>query len=187
MWRDPSFEFEFARPPLAWRLCTLPGCLLLGIAMIGLGWVWHEQAETAQALDTLQQRVSRLTQQTSPGRVQAVQVAPAVPTPVVRLSAEQQKEARKMAKLLTVRWFDLLQALEARQVEQVALLQLTPDADRGQFVLTGEAKDYQSLLRYVGSLQQAAALHAVHLHKHQVNEAHPQRPVSFEVQGGWQP
>ena len=92
-----------------------------------------------------------------------------------------------MAGLLTIRWFDLLQVLETRQVDHIALLQLMPDAGRGQFVLTGEAQNYQTLLQYVGSLQQASALHDVHLQKHQVNEAQPQRPVAFEVQGAWQP
>lgn len=193
MWRNPAFVFEFARPPFAWQRLTVAGCLLLALAGVWLADLWQAQAASVQAVERLQQQIAQMTQQPpqavlkQPSQTVLMQKQTQAGQQTTGLSDAQKKEAEKMAKLLTIRWFDLLEVLEARQVDHIALLQLTPDAGRGQFVLTGEAQNYQTLLQYVGSLQQASALHDVHLQKHQVNEAHPQRPVAFEVQGAWQP
>ncbi|MDP8568190.1 hypothetical protein [Methylophilus aquaticus] len=189
MWRNSLFAFEFAQPPFAWRRLTAIGLLLLMLACFSLACVWQVQATREHAVNTLQQQVAQLMQQQSAtqGRHPILAKHTEAKQQKASLTEAQKQEARKMASLLTIRWFDLLQVLEARQTRQVSLLQLVPDAGRGYFVLTGEAENYQTLLQYVGSLQQAAALREVHLQKHQVNEAHPQRPVVFEVQGGWQP
>lgn len=183
---NPDYQFEFARPAYAWYKLRWPGCLLLAV-LSGLVIMQYLDLtrQTAQRDLLAGQKASMLH-----SRQEKPSPSPAPPVfrqAVAVLSDPQQKAAERVLQQLNVRWFDLLQALESHQVKEIALLQLLPDARRGQFVLSGEAKNYQALLQYVAHLQQSPALQQVHLQKHQVNESHMQRPVSFEIQGGWQP
>lgn len=189
MWPNPDYQLAFSKPVLAWQLWRWPGAVLVSVLALLVIVKYLDMAGTEAQLQQLAQRQLQLTTQRM--RIATTAHPPAVKAearPVVRnLSLPQQKAAEGMLQQLNVHWFDLLQALESRQVPEIALLQLLPDAHRGQFVLSGEAKSYQDLLKYVSQLQAVATLRQVHLQKHQVNESHPQRPVSFEIQGGWQP
>ena len=189
MWPNADYQIEFAKPAFAWRALRWPGVVLVLLLAIAVGIAYAALTEQTLQLQTLAQRQQQLlarrgTEHPAPAQT-SMQRLPA--KPAVKLSQPEQKAAEKIVQQLNVRWFDLLQALEAKQVPEVTLLQLLPDANRGQFVLSGEAKNYQALLKYVSQLQTVTVLDQVHLQKHQVNESHPQRPVSFEIQGGWQP
>jgi Tfp pilus assembly protein PilN len=189
MWPNPNYQLEFARPAFAWQALRWPGGLLVVVLGVFVAIKYAALDETEAQLQRLTQRQQQLMQQrASVTTAEHQSVTKVVAKQAVAvLSQPQQKAAEKVVQQLNVRWFDLLQALESRQVAEVALLQLLPDANRGQFVLSGEAKSYQDLLKYVSQLQAVPTLSQVHLQKHQVNESHPQRPVSFEIQGGWQP
>lgn len=213
MWPDPNYHFEFAQPAFAWQKLRWPGVLLSALCAVLVGTAWQADDEVeAQLQDVeqgIEQRLAQRKQQLLQARAAASQsqaTVAAQTTPAstpqqlarnahaaaqkkaaIALTQAQQKQAQTVTQQLNIRWFDLLQALESRQIKDIALLQLLPDATLGQFTLSGEAKDYTTLLKYVGQLQQAAVLTQVHLQKHQVIETHPQRPVSFEIQGGWQP
>jgi GTP cyclohydrolase III len=205
MWPNPNYHFEFAQPAFAWQKVRWPGVLLLVVCALLVLTAWHADDDVSAQLLAMEQRKAELIQaNNAASQLQKTIVAQAPParTPeeakqnarataqkkaAIALTQAQEKEAETITQQLNIRWFDLLQALESRQIKDVALLQLLPDAARGQFTLSGEAKDYNTLLRYVGHLQEEAVLTQVHLQKHQVIETHPQRPVSFEIQGGWQP
>jgi hypothetical protein len=213
MWPDPNYQFEFARPGFAWHKLRWPGVLLSVLCAVLVGTAWYADDEVDAQLQATEQRITQriaqreaqlLQVRAAASQSQATGVAHSTPAntaeqmtrnahaaaqkrAAIALTQAQQKEAETVTQQLNIRWFDLLQALESRQIKDIALLQLLPDATRGQFTLSGEAKDYTTLLKYVGHLQQAAALTQVHLQKHQVIETHAQRPVSFEIQGGWQP
>jgi uncharacterized protein YjaG (DUF416 family) len=213
MWPDPNYDFEFSQPAFAWQKLRWPGILLSVLCTVLVCTAWHADDEVDAQLQATAQHIAQRHEQRQAQLVQARAAASqsqatvmAHSTPAntpeqlmrnahaaaqkkaaIALTQAQQKEAQTVTQQLNIRWFDLLQALESRQIKDIALLQLLPDATRGQFTLSGEAKDYTTLLKYVGHLQQAAVLTQVHLQKHQVIETHPQRPVSFEIQGGWQP
>lgn len=188
MWPDPDYQLDFSRPAFAWRRLRWPGGLImLGLAAlvaVEYNRVIEQQSQLQVFMERQQQLVALRANQAKPAPAPLPVIAR---QPAIKLSQPQQKAAEKIVQQLNVRWFDLLQALESQQVPEIALLQLLPDANRGQFVLSGEAKNYQALLKYVSQLQAVGVLDQVHLQKHQVNESHPQRPVSFEIQGGWQP
>lgn len=210
MWPNPNYYFEFAQPAFAWQKVRWPGVLLLGVCALLVLTAWHADDDVNAQLQSMEQRKAELVQANlvqaneaaSQLQKKVVVQAPPAKTPeeakqnaqaaaqkraAIALTQAQEKEAETITQQLNIRWFDLLQALESRQIKDIALLQLLPDAARGQFTLSGEAKDYNTLLKYVGHLQEEAVLTQVHLQKHQVIETHPQRPVSFEIQGGWQP
>lgn len=189
MWPNADYQFEFSNPAFAWRTLRWPGMTLVLLLATVVTMEYTVLTEQTLQVQTLVQRQQQLLSQRVPEHPVAasasIQQAPV--KPAIKLSQPEQKAAEKIVQQLNVRWFDLLQALEDKQVPEIALLQLLPDASRGQFVLSGEAKNYQSLLKYVSQLQTVTSLEQVHLQKHQVNESHPQRPVNFEIQGGWQP
>jgi uncharacterized protein YjaG (DUF416 family) len=209
MWPDPNYHFEFSQPAFAWQKLRWPGILLSVLCTVLVCTAWHADDEVDEQLQGIEQRIAQREAHLLQARAAASQsqqpvVAHSTPASTaeqltrnahaaaqkkaaIALTQAQQKQAESVTQQLNIRWFDLLQALESRQIKDIALLQLLPDATRGQFTLSGEAKDYTTLLKYVGHLQQAAVLTQVHLQKHQVIETHPQRPVSFEIQGGWQP
>lgn len=188
MWPNPDYQLEFSRPAFAWRKWRWPGALIVMALSVLVLVEYTEFVAHESQLQTLVQRRQQMVALHASEASSASTSSPAtVKQAVVKLSQPEQKAAEKIVQQLNVRWFDLLEALESQQVAEIALLQLLPDANRGQFVLSGEAKNYQALLQYVSHLQALPALNQVHLQKHQVNESHPQRPVSFEIQGGWQP
>ncbi|MGP1717464.1 MAG: PilN domain-containing protein [Methylophilus sp.] len=205
MWPNPNYHFEFSQAPFAWQKVRWPGLLLLVVCIVLVLTAWQTDDDANAQLLAMAQRKAQLVQANdAASQLQKIVVTPVAPArnpeeakqhahaaaqkkAAVALTQAQEKEAETITQQLNIRWFDLLQALEARQIRDIALLQLLPDATRGQFTLSGEAKDYNTLLKYVGHLQEATVLTQVHLQKHQVIETHPQRPVSFEIQGGWQP
>ncbi|MGQ2966562.1 PilN domain-containing protein [Methylophilus sp.] len=209
MWPDPNYHFEFSQPAFAWQKLRWPGVLLSVLCAVLVCTAWQADDEVDAQLQVMEQRIAQrkaqllqaraaasqsqktvvahITSASTPEQVMRNAHAAAQKKAAIALTQAQQKEAETVTQQLNIRWFDLLQALESRQIKDIALLQLLPDATRGQFTLSGEAKDYTTLLKYVGQLQQTAVLTQVHLQKHQVIETHPQRPVSFEIQGGWQP
>lgn len=205
MWPNPDYHFEFAQPAFSWQKVRWPGVLLLVVCAVLVLTAWHVDDDVSAQLLAMQQRKAQLMQANDAAsqlKKTSVTQAPSARTPeeakqnahaaaqkkaAIALTQAQEKEAETIIRQLNIRWFDLLQVLESRQIKDIALLQLLPDATRGQFTLSGEAKDYNTLLKYVGHLQEETVLTQVHLQKHQVIETHPQRPVSFEIQGGWQP
>jgi uncharacterized protein YjaG (DUF416 family) len=209
MWPDPNYHFEFSQPAFAWQKLRWPGILLSVLCTVLVCTAWHADDEVDEQLQDIAPRIAQRkahllqvraaasqaqqpvvahsTTASTPEQLTRNAHAAAQKKAAIALTQAQQKEAQTVTQQLNIRWFDLLQALESRQIKDIALLQLLPDATRGQFTLSGEAKDYTTLLKYVGHLQQATVLTQVHLQKHQVIETHPQRPVSFEIQGGWQP
>lgn len=180
--RPRHYLFEFARPISAYPVVTLSGVVLL---LLAVGWAvfeWRSAEVQRQHLQQLELQIAQLTPvHDKPVTVSTVK---ALPKPVVSALQTQVNAATVQ---LQTHWFSLLAALEQAQNRDIALLQLLPDAPRARFSLTGEAKNYQALLKYVSALQATSTLAYVHLQKHQVNETHPQQPVQFEIEGAWQP
>lgn len=103
------------------------------------------------------------------------------PTPI----EEELRRAEQLIGRLSLPWAHLFGALEKAHTEDVALLTLQPDAQRKSLQITGEAKTYPDVLAYVGRLKNQALLESVHLVSTEVQENHPQRPVSFAVSAHW--
>lgn len=186
---NPDYQIDFARPLLAWTLLRWPGVVIVLVLLILTMKLHVDNTNQYEAIETLKQRQQTLAQQrVQKKKNQTALVEQGRSTQKIHvMQVSEQQSAKEMIRQVNLRWFELLGALESSQVPEIALLQLTPDPNRGVFLLSGEAKSYTDLLVYVGYLQGLPVLHQVHLQKHQVNESHPQRPVSFEIEGGWQP
>lgn len=180
---DQRWHFDFASPERRFCRITPAGALLLILLAL---WLWHSWHGLRLAQQHAQQLQAQLASVQMP--IRTPRVAKAAIKPVASAQDSQlQAEVRQASQQLNVQWFRLLSALERPQTAEVALLQVTPDLQHAQLILSGEAKHYHALLIYLARLQAEQDLHHVYLQKHQVNESHPQQPVSFEIHGEWRP
>jgi hypothetical protein len=77
------------------------------------------------------------------------------------------------------------EAVVAAATGEVALLQMQPEAQQRTLRLTAEAKNRESMLRYVRRLGETRVLSGVHLVNHQVQIEDPSRPIQFGVQAAF--
>lgn len=111
---------------------------------------------------------------------------PVVHEEIRPLSASELKTVRQTVADLSTPWGQLLSGLEAVKMQQVALLLLEPNIKKQQVELTGQAKDIQSLLRYVESVSALPMLTNVYLKNHMIELNDPDRAVNFTVIANWQ-
>jgi type IV pilus assembly PilN-like protein len=158
------------------RRARWPALALLAIALAFAG----DLLRTYQSLDReLSAKEVRLA---GAGVAGPTRARPAVTTPI---SAEEYEFARATVRRLSTPWANLFQALETAHSDRVALLAVEPDAESGTVNLSGEAKDYLSVLSYVTTLEDQKELKRVHLARHELKQGTRDRPVSFTVTAAW--
>lgn len=155
----------------------LIGLVLLGFLFVLVSYAeyTHKEAE----LLSVQQELTALKQ---------AQQAKQEPRKL-SLTAEEKTRQQEIAlalQRLALPWDGLFRAVEAPSNEQVILLELQPDVDHSQVVLSGEAMSFDALGRYVEELQKQEVLRNVHLISHQVQLQSPVRPIRFVVRADWQ-
>jgi Tfp pilus assembly protein PilN len=147
----------------------------LAAAGAGVFWstAWSAQATQARTLADMEQRDAEQASKAS--------------RPVA-LSASEQARKRAIQRVsasLQTPWSDLLAALETAPRDNVALLAIEPSVARQQVRLTAEARDPESMIDYLTSLQADARLSQVVLVSHQVQAQAPGKPVRFTLQAAW--
>jgi len=166
--RTARLELDYLAAP---RRMPWPGIALLTASLALGGYLGERYRDGREALVRLEAQTGLLSPERGPVRA----------LPRERLEAET-KAAEAVVRELTVPWGTLIGTLEAASTRQVALLQLQPDADQRRLRLTAEARDRDSMFRYVERLEAAPALAEVHLVSHQVQNDDPQRPIQFSLQ-----
>jgi Tfp pilus assembly protein PilN len=111
--------------------------------------------------------------------------APAAATARGRTVEMEISEAEEVARQLATPWQKLFQSLERASSEEVALLSVQPDAQRGSVSIVGEAKEYGDVLTFARRLNQQAPLGDAHLVGTEIREADPQRPMVFTIAARW--
>ena len=109
-----------------------------------------------------------------PGRL-AVRATP-------RQLEEEAKSVDAVLRQLALPWGTIIETVEATTTNDVAILQLQPDAPQRQLRLGAEARTQQAMLDYLRRLGAAEALADVHVVSHQVQMEDPNRPIQFTVQ-----
>jgi hypothetical protein len=100
------------------------------------------------------------------------------------IDARAAKAASKVARDLEVPWADMLGALEAIQVKDVALLGVEPSSTRHTIRITAEAKSLPPMLDYLEALR-GDTFSQVVLTSHQDEPQTPGNPIRFVVQAQW--
>lgn len=108
------------------------------------------------------------------------------PRPVSREKLDEQiKNVELVVRQLALPWASLIHTLEDAATNDVAILQLQPDAQQRLLRVTAEARHQDAMFEYLRQLANAKALLHVHLVSHQVQFDDPQRPIQFSVQASF--
>ncbi len=97
----------------------------------------------------------------------------------------EMKEANAVTERIGLPWESLFEAIESTPGDDVALLDLKPDVQKGTVRISAEAKSLESQLDYVSALQQNPLFRDVSLLSHQIHDQDPQNPVRFVLLAGW--
>lgn len=153
-----------ARPP------RLVGLLVLAVAIATAGALVERYRETRVALERIDASQGLL------GTERAPRVIPR------EKLQEEAKGAETVLRQLALPWSAIIGTVENAANEDVAILQMQPDAEQRQLRLVAVARTQEAMLEYVRTLAAAEALAEPHVVNHQVRVDEPGRPVQFTVQ-----
>jgi hypothetical protein len=128
-------------------------------------------------------RVELATQLATQGVIKADRPAPQK-IPKQRLD-EQVKEVENVMRQLTLPWGELIETVEKAGSNDIAILQLQPEAQQRVLRITAEARTQDAMVDYLKRLADARGFAYVHLLSHQVQQEDPQRPVQFAAQASF--
>lgn len=95
---------------------------------------------------------------------------------------EEMKTAEMVIRQLALPWNTIIETMEGAASDDVALLQMQPDALQRQLLLAAEARNQEAMIEYLHRLTAAKTLADVHVASHRVQMEDPQRPIRFTVQ-----
>jgi Tfp pilus assembly protein PilN len=154
----------------------LAGALMLGVAIVALaltGTYFYRLNTQIAAYESgveraKEKRAQRSTQRSS-GEL-----------------AQEVKNANDVLRRLSVPWEPLFQAVESSGDPNITLLAIEPDIEKQQVKISGEAKNYNALMKYITHLQGQPVFGSVYLQNHDVQQQDPDKPVRFSLQAAWQ-
>jgi Tfp pilus assembly protein PilN len=160
---------------LSWLGCVI---LLAGLAIATFTWqsflvVLDDQSIIERQLLTLKNS-------------QQIPIESKITDLSAQVNPEQLHAMALTTQELEMPWNDLFYAFEQASMEDIALLGLQPESKKQQVIISGEAKNYPSLLAYIDRLTSQPILTEVYLQKHAVNETDTNKPVRFSIFAHWQ-
>lgn len=105
--------------------------------------------------------------------------------PVSEQTQRELEAAQRLLQELVLPWDRLFRSIEAAVDRTTALLAIEPDANRRAVRITGEARDYHSLLQFIVRLEQTQGLTSIHPLSHQIREDVAERPFVFTLTANW--
>jgi len=100
--------------------------------------------------------------------------------------AQEVNNANAVLRQMSVPWNALFEAVESSAERKVTLLALEPDVEKQQVKITGETKDYKSLMNYLTKMQEYPIFGNVYLQNHHIQLQEPDQPVRFTLLATWQ-
>jgi hypothetical protein len=95
------------------------------------------------------------------------------------------KQANLVVRQLGLPLNALFNAVDSSGRQDIALLSLEPDLQRGAVKIGGEAKDFETLLNYVKELSRRAVFGSVMLQNHEIQRDIAEKPVRFTLIAYW--
>lgn len=99
--------------------------------------------------------------------------------------AVETNQAKAIILELNLPWRELFEAIESYQKNDVAVLAIEPDAQKGLVRVNAEAKSLDNMITYLAYLQKLPLFRNIELVNHQIQEQDPQQPVRFMLQATW--
>ncbi len=162
-----------------WISVILLGFSLMMFVQMGVVYFKHQQA-----LTELQEKFAR--KQMTRVQKDHASIQHKMPVSEIKLSITQKKQINETISELVVDWDSLFQTIENTLLEEIAILEISPNSKKKLIVIRGEAKTLKAVFAYIKSLDDTANLSKVYLQTHSVDEANVSKPVSFTVSAEWQ-
>ena len=137
-------------------------------------------ADAGLQLIGLRDDVAALQQRGSP-RPARVVAAEALPEATQRELAD----ARRLLEELALPWEALFRSIEGAVDRDTALLSIEPDSGRRAIQISGEARNYLAVLRFMDRLEKGQTLARVHLLSHEIRQEDADRPTLFTLAASW--
>jgi len=173
-----KLDLDFVQPspflPTSYSWLGL-GVFLVGVVLAFFTWQHYQTRLIVHTEIVL--KLNRLNDQ--------IHIAPPVDSTSADISPETKTQIEATVATLTTPWNALLVAIEKSDIKDVALLSLEPSSKKQQVLLSGEAKNLQSVMNYINRLEEQSMLAQVYLQKHSVDEANTSRPVRFTLVAQW--
>lgn len=166
-----DFEFLRHKAPPRWA-----AWLLLLVALAFAGDLARSYRTLQAEIQAKEVKLARLDEGADPHLVRVSAKPP---------STEELAIAADTIRRLATPWNSLFRALEGARTKGVSLLSVAPDADAGNVIITGSARDYAATLSYVSALSDQPPLKRVRLLKYETSPADPRHPLSFTVSATW--
>ena len=153
--------------------------LAIGLAgMIAVMWYYRELSREISSQEMLVSRLQEKEKSRSAPPVTEIRGAEQI--------ARETKQANTVILALSLPWKELFEAFEASRDNEVAVLAIEPDAQKGMVHITAEAKKLESMLDYSASLQKIALFREVLIMSHQIQDQDPEKPIRFILQAAWE-
>lgn len=163
------------------RRINKAGILALAIGVVGLiCTIWYYR-ELSLEITHHEMLVARLQE-----RVNGSPASPDTETRDAEQIARETRQANAAILALSLPWKEFFHAFEASRTNDVAVLAIEPDAQKGVVRITAEANKLESMLNYVSILQKIPLFREVLILNHQIEEQDPQKPVRFLLQAAWE-
>jgi hypothetical protein len=173
-----KLELEFVQQqPFAWSRVSLYGLGIFAVSIFIASVVWQQYQTRQRVMDELSTRLNQFSRQSHEKKLPAVVNE--------SISPEKKLQIQATVSALTVPWGALMQQVEMADMKDVTLLSFEPSSKKKQILLTGEAKNLQSILGYVQKLEAQPMLEKVYLQKHNIDLADVSKPVKFTIYAGW--
>ncbi|MES2579513.1 MAG: hypothetical protein V4552_03125 [Pseudomonadota bacterium] len=169
-------DLELNRPASAAFLnVTLLGLAVLVLSLISAAILLNLYQKNKNDYQTI---INALNQQDTPKKE-------VLKSPVIHVSANEVNQVNALIGVLATPWDELLATIEQSDLPDIALLSIEPNLKKQQLLLTGEAKNLPTALRYIQQLEAQPVLNEVYLQKHSIDEADVSKPVRFIVLAKW--
>lgn len=169
---------DYLRP--AWH-SPWPGLTLLALAIFITATLMMEYRATADAIEAHNPEIVevRRTPIDSTERLDAL-------SPAEQLRLKQRiEQANRLIARMSLPWDALFNAMEQVQNNDIALLDIQPEALTRRLSVRGEARDFPALSSYLRRLQTHNQFANVFLVSHEIDNDDPQRPIRFEIKADW--
>ena len=164
---DYEKPIEHPRKLASWIL-LVAGIALLGEMGLSYKQLKHEQKIIVQKRQPL-----------------APQIAQRQNKATYNFSAKDFETAQQIIKRLATPWNELFLGLESANFKEIAILSVEPDMQNGLIHISGEAKDYASVLTLIARLRSTQPFSEVFLLHREIKLSDPERPVVFILSMKW--
>jgi Tfp pilus assembly protein PilN len=104
---------------------------------------------------------------------------------LVKISPEKAQAINAAVQQLNLPWSELMEALEAASVREVAVLEWNPQAESGTLKGMAEARTSDDMITFARRLKTQAFFTSVELTSHQINEQDRNKPMRFDFLVTW--